>query len=92
MVAHRRFEPLNGQSMAVDETDAQIDAYNKGYAAAVGQQESREDREERWWRAGYLVALLAVAAAGWYIASAIRSGSDQAHSDADVLLRAMTRR
>ncbi len=71
MVLPRRFEPLNGQSMAVDETDAQIDAYNKGYAAAVTAQQAREDREERWWRVGYLVALLAVAAAGLCAAAAV---------------------
>jgi hypothetical protein len=64
MVLPRRFEPLNGQSMAVDETDAQIDAYKAGLAAKVR-------REERIWRGLHLLAIGALAWGAFSIASAI---------------------
>ncbi len=67
MVLPRRFEPLNGQSMAVDETDAQIDAYKAGLAA-------KSEREERLWRAAFALILIGSAL---YIAHTVSDEADR---------------
>lgn len=68
MVLPRRIEPLNGQSMAVDETDAQIDAHLAGVAA-------KAQREERMWRGLQLLAVGALVWGAFSIARAIDEGT-----------------
>jgi len=71
-------ESPKGETMAVDHDDSDpvLAAYERGKAHQKVTDDAGIDREERRWRAGYLVALLAIAAASCWIAVSIRGLAD----------------